>query len=402
MKPNQRSINRVLITGGCGFIGSNLAAHYLEQGKQVVVFDNFSRRGADANAAWLAAGSPRGLSIVVGDVRNYDSLREALHGCELVVHLAAQVAVTSSVEDPREDFQINAVGGFNVLEAARASGADPIVLYASTNKVYGSLSGLELDEYPRSYAFRNRERGVPETFPIDLHSPYGCSKGAADLYALDYARIYGLRTVVFRQSCIYGPRQFGIEDQGWVAHFVISALLGRPITIYGDGKQVRDVLHVRDLIAAFDRAVERIEVSQGQAYNLGGGPQHSISLLAMIALMREELGLRVELGFENWRPGDQKVYVSDVRKAERELGWTPETDVLAGLTELRDWVDANRELFTAGPPKHLAPTAPLEPDGPATVRSTEPHAVPLRRLSDAEGAARRVKAITGELKGPTR
>lgn len=402
MNDNQRQIDRVLITGGCGFIGSNLAAHYLARGMQVVIFDNFSRKGADANAAWLAEGSPSGLSIVVGDVRNFDSLREAMHGCDLVVHLAAQVAVTTSVDDPREDFQINAVGGFNVLEAARASGADPIVLYASTNKVYGSLSGMEVEQHDRRYALSHRPEGIPETFPIDLHSPYGCSKGAADLYALDYARIYGLKTVVFRQSCIYGPRQFGIEDQGWVAHFVISAVQGRPITIYGDGKQVRDVLHVRDLIEAFDRAVDRIEVSRGQAYNLGGGPVNATSLLEMIERMRSELGLKIELHYRNWRPGDQKVYISDVRKAERELGWRPAIDFGVGLAELRDWVGDNQELFTAGPPPHLAQTAPLDSDGPATLRSTHPHAVPLKRLSEAEGAARHVKAITGELKGNPR
>lgn len=394
------AVKRALITGGAGFIGSNLAAHYLSQGIKVVVFDNFSRRGADANAAWLADLDNPGLSIVVGDVRNFDSLREAMHGCDLAVHLAAQVAVTTSVEDPREDFQINAVGGFNLLEAARGSGSDPIVVYASTNKVYGSLSGLEIAEHPKRYAFHDRPLGVPETFPIDLHSPYGCSKGATDLYMLDYARIYGLRTVVMRQSCIYGPRQFGIEDQGWVAHFVISSVLGRPITIYGDGRQVRDVLHVHDLIAAFDRAVERIEVSRGQAYNLGGGPRNATSLLEMVERMRRELGLPVELHYQNWRPGDQKVYISDVRKAEAELGWVPHTDFGAGLRQLRDWVVANQALFEAAQPQTDHPDT-VPQNGVPTVRAQAPdppQAVPLPRLSDAESAARRVQEITGSMK----
>ncbi len=401
MSDQQPNLRRVLITGGCGFIGSNLAAHFLSRGIQVVAFDNFSRKGADSNAAWLAEHYPSGLSVVVGDVRNFDSLREAIHGCDLAVHLAAQVAVTSSVEDPREDFQINALGGFNLLEAARASGSDPIVLYASTNKVYGSLSGIGVVERSQRYEFSERPDGIPESFPIDLHSPYGCSKGATDLYMLDYARIYGLRTVVLRQSCIYGPRQFGIEDQGWVAHFMISALLGRPITIYGDGRQVRDVLHVRDLIDAFERAIDRISVSQGQAYNLGGGPSNATSLLELISRMRKDLGLPVELHYQNWRPGDQKVYVSDIRKAGRELGWAPETAFADGLVELRDWVSENLELFAAQPDP-LAPTAPLQPEGPATLKGTQPHAVPLQKLNDAEHAARRVKEITGSMKEVTR
>ncbi len=225
------------------------------------------------------------------------------------------MAVTHSVTDPREDFEINAVGGFNLLEAVRGYGTDPVILYASTNKVYGELEGAQVLEQPTRYEFDGLEHGISEELPIDLHSPYGCSKGALDLYMLDYARIYGLKTVVFRQSCIYGPRQFGVEDQGWVAHFVISALLGRPITVFGDGKQVRDVLHVRDLITAFEAAVERIEVSQGQAYNLGGGPINTLSLLELIERLEDKLGESLSVSFKDWRPGDQKAYISDIRKA---------------------------------------------------------------------------------------
>jgi len=338
---------RILITGGCGFIGSNLAAHYLAQGHSVAVFDNFSRAGAVSNAAWLEEQGQGRLRLLLGDVREDRELDRAMQGVDLVVHLAAQVAVTTSVVDPRHDFMVNALGGFNVLEAARRCGDDPIVLYASTNKVYGALDGLRMKECPLRYALRDFAHGIPEDYPLDLHSPYGCSKGSADLYMLDYARIYGLRTVVFRQSCIYGPRQFGVEDQGWVAHFMISAVLGRPITIYGDGRQVRDILHVRDLIGAFDLAVERIDVSRGQAYNLGGGPRSGLSLLELIYRLEADLDHPIPLWFEEWRPGDQRVYISDIRKTERDLGWVPQISIEQGLVDLRNWVEHNVELFDA-------------------------------------------------------
>ncbi len=397
MNDSRPEFNRVLITGGCGFIGSNLAKHYLQQGRQVVVFDNFSRRGADANAAWLADQQPDGLSIVVGDVRNFDSLREAVHGCELVVHLAAQSAVGRALDDPREDFQINLVGSFNVLEAARASGSDPIVIYASTHQAYGSLSGLELNEHPDHYAFRDRDDGIPETFPIDLYSPHSCSKGAADLYTLSYARSYGLRTVVFRLSSICGPRHLAAQDQDWAMHYVISTLLEHSITIHGDGKQVRDLLQVRDLIGAFDRAAERIEVSKGQAYNIGGGPTNAVSHLQLADQIRSELGLQPELRFQNRLPWDQKVYISDIRKAERELGWMPRVDWISGLSELYRWARQNRGLFAKAGAETGHPQA-TRPSEPSPLRSTAPHATPLERLSDAERAARRVKEITGEMK----
>ena len=336
---------RILITGGCGFIGSNLAAHYLAKGWEVVAYDNFSRPGAEKNAAWLGDQQNDRLQLIRGDVRDLESLRQAMQGADVVAHLAAQVAVTTSVEDPMEDFLVNALGGMNVLEAARTGGSDPIVLYASTNKVYGGLDHLEVGKATLRYHLPEYPNGIGEDFPIDLHSPYGCSKGACDLYMIDHARIYGLRTVVFRQSCIYGPRQFGIEDQGWVAHFVISAVLGRPITIYGDGRQVRDVLHVKDLINVFDRAIERIEVCAGQAYNLGGGPQNATSLLELVYRLEPILDRAIPLTFDEWRPGDQRVYVSDVRKAEKDLGWEPRTSIGEGLQDLCEWVQENVELF---------------------------------------------------------
>lgn len=337
--------NRVLITGGAGFIGSNLAAYYLGEGWEVIVYDNLCRRGSERNVAWLASLGKPNLTVVTGDIRDYEGLCKAASGADVVYHLAAQVAVTTSVEDPREDFMVNALGTLNVLEAARQAPASPIVIYASTNKVYGSLDDVALVNVKGRYAYRDHDQGISEHFPLDSHSPYACSKGAADQYAQDYARIYGLKTVVFRQSCIYGPHQFGVEDQGWVAHFFISAVLGRPITIYGDGRQVRDVLHVRDLIEAFDRAVERIAVCCGQAYNLGGGPGNAISLLELISRLEAMLDRAIPLTFGDWRPGDQRVYISDIRKARRDLGWEPRITIDDGLKDLRDWVETNKELF---------------------------------------------------------
>jgi CDP-paratose 2-epimerase len=256
--------------------------------------------------------------------------------------MAAQVAVTTSVTDPRTDFEVNALGTFNLLEAARHAGDNPIVVFASTNKVYGGMEDVAIVEQPTRYAYRDLPLGVPETRPLDFNSPYGCSKGAADQYTRDYARIYGLRSVVFRQSCIFGPHQMGVEDQGWVAWFVIAALTGQPITIYGDGKQVRDVLHVDDLIDAYLAAVERIDVTAGQVYNMGGGPDLTMSVWAEFGPMLEKLlGRRIEVGYGDWRPGDQRVYISDIRKAKQELGWAPKIGVHDGLAQLIEWVKAH-------------------------------------------------------------
>lgn len=339
---------RILITGGSGFIGSNMASRYLARGWQVTVYDNFSRPGSEKNGRWLEGHRSDRLRILRRDVRDLTALKAAMQDVEVVAHLAAQVAVTTSVVDPLEDFSINAQGGINVLEAARTCGSDPIVLYASTNKVYGAMEKFPTRDVGLRHELPDFPEGVPEDYPIDLHSPYGCSKGATDLYMLDYARIYGLRTVVFRQSCIYGRRQFGVEDQGWVAHFVIASLLGRPITIYGDGRQVRDVLFIDDLLDAYDLAIERIDVSQGQAYNLGGGPANVSSLLELIYRLEARQDRAITLSFRDWRPGDQKVYVSGIAKAERDLGWRPTTSVADGVEALVQWVEANRMLFADG------------------------------------------------------
>lgn len=338
---------RVLVTGGAGFIGANLVHRLLTQGHEVIIYDNFSRPGCMRNVDWLLmTHGPSALHLVVEDVRNFDILRRVTEGVQRIYHLAGQVAVTTSVRNPRKDFEENALGTFNVLEAARQVGDDPIVIYASTNKVYGGMEHVPIVEEETRYRYANLPHGVPETFPLDFHSPYGCSKGAGDQYTRDYARIYGLKTVVMRQSCIYGYRQFGLEDQGWVAWFVIAALKGRPITIYGDGKQVRDVLFIEDLLDAYDAAVEHIDVAAGQIYNIGGGPENTLSVWAEFGPILEELlGRPIQVSYADWRPGDQRVYISDIRKAQRELGWTPRTPVREGIQKLFEWAKENIHLF---------------------------------------------------------
>lgn len=336
-----------LITGGAGFIGSNYVHRLLHRGEQVTIYDNLSRAGASKNMAWLEDTFGKdGSRLIVGDVADGAHLMEAAEDTDVIVHLAGQVAVTTSVTNPRDDFDANALGTFNALEAARASGRDPVFVYASTNKVYGGMDDVALVEQPTRWRYRDLEHGCPESQPLDFHSPYGCSKGAGDQYVRDYARIYGLRSVVFRQSCIYGPRQFGIEDQGWIAWMTIAAVTGRRITIYGDGKQVRDILHVDDLLDAYDAAVEKIDVAAGQVYNLGGGPGNVMSVWAEFGPILEKLlGDAIPVARSDWRPGDQKVFYADIRKAERELGWIPKIEVEQGVEMLFEWVNKNRSLF---------------------------------------------------------
>ncbi len=326
----------MLVTGGAGFIGSNAAASFLREGWRVRVLDDFSRPGTRANEAWLRSlGSD--LEVLEADVRDAAAVLAATRGADVVLHLAAQTAVTTSVTHPRDDFEVNALGTFNVLEGARAQRRPPLVIYASTNKVYGEMEDLAVVERGGRYAYRDLARGADETRPLDFHSPYGCSKGSGDQYARDYARIYAVPTVVFRQSCIYGPRQFGTEDQGWVAHFVLTAARGGSLTIYGDGKQVRDVLDVDDLLDAFAAAIVRRDALAGHVYNIGGGTERTLSLLELVARIEERLGRRVPLSFADWRPGDQRVYVSDLSLAKRDLGWAPKTDVERGLERLFTW-----------------------------------------------------------------
>jgi CDP-paratose 2-epimerase len=339
---------KVLVTGGAGFIGSNLTHRLVSDGHQVIVYDDLSRLGAEHNVGWLRQEHGEKWTLLQADVRQAGALRQAASDVDAIYHLASQVAVTTSVNDPRHDFEVNALGTFNVLEAARLSGHKPIVLYASTNKVYGGMEDVAVLEHETGYSYRDFPQGIAETYPLDFHSPYGCSKGTGDQYVRDYARIYGLPTVVFRQSCIYGTRQFGVEDQGWVAWFIIAAVTGKPITIYGDGKQVRDVLWVDDLIDLFQAAITRIDVAAGQVYNVGGGPQNTLSVWSELGPMLEELmGRKIDVGWDDWRPGDQRIFVADIAKAEKELGWQPKVTKQQGVRLLYDWVKANKDLFGA-------------------------------------------------------
>ena len=338
---------KVFIAGGAGFIGCNLADAHMERGDEVIVFDNLSRKGTDANLAWLRENHGDRLTFVRGDIRDFDALRAALPArTGRVYHMAGQVAVTTSVVNPREDFEINAFGTFNVLEAVRANAPQAITFYASTNKVYGGMEDIVVVEDTTRYRYRDLPLGIPEDRLLDFHSPYGCSKGTGDQYVRDYARIYGMRTVVFRQSCIYGLRQFGVEDQGWIAHFCIAARLGRPISIYGNGKQVRDVLWIDDLVAAYNAASDHIDVAAGQIYNIGGGPNITMSIWTEFGPMLAKLaGHPILVTYGDWRPGDQPVYISDIRKAEHDLKWTPRVSMPEGVERLWRWIDANPQLF---------------------------------------------------------
>lgn len=335
----------MLIIGGAGFIGINAAQSFASQGWRVSLFDNLSRKGAQSNLDWLR--QRHNVGFAKGDIRDREALERvfAERTYDAVLHLAAQVAVTTSVVNPREDFEINAMGTLNVLEAARQHCPQASLLFASTNKVYGKLEELHVVERDGRYAYAAQDSGVGEGQSLDFHSPYGCSKGAADQYVVDYSRIYGMNGTAFRQSCIYGPRQFGVEDQGWLAWFAIAAVLGKQITLYGDGKQVRDVLHVDDLVRAYALAIDNPDKSRGQAFNTGGGPLHTLSLLELIAMLERQLGKKIAPAFGDWRAGDQKVYVSDISKLEAALGWRPQIAAEDGVARLIDWVSDNRALF---------------------------------------------------------
>ncbi|MBI5365667.1 MAG: SDR family NAD(P)-dependent oxidoreductase [Planctomycetes bacterium] len=343
-----------LVTGGAGFIGANLVHRLLERGDDVVLFDSLARRGAERNVAWLrAAGAGRRLRVVRADLRDPAAVRKLFAGraalpIDAVFHLAAQVAVTTSVRDPRLDFEINALGTFNLLEAARAGGRRPTLIYASTNKVFGEMPDLRVRAGRTRYRPLNYTRGIPETYPLDFHSPYGCSKGAADQYVRDYHRSFGLPTVSFRQSCIYGNRQFGTEDQGWLAWISACALAGRPVTIFGDGKQVRDVLYVDDLVDAYLACAAHIDRAAGRVYNIGGGPQNTLSLLELIALLERLLGRPVACRFGDWRIGDQKFFCCDIARARKEFGWSPKIGVADGVARLVDWLRPQLDVIFAG------------------------------------------------------
>jgi CDP-paratose 2-epimerase len=334
-------MKHILITGGAGFIGVNTAAHYLAKGDKVTIFDNFSRRGTKTNAAWLNKTFPK-VEIITGDVRDEHTVEHVAKGREVIFHFAGQVAVTGSVHNPREDFDTNAFGTFNLLEAVRTSGEKPIIVYSSTNKVYGALEQAHIREEATRYAFVDRPEGIDEMEPLDFHSPYGCSKGAADQYVHDYSRMYDIPTIVFRQSCIYGPHQLGVEDQGWVAWFIIAALRNKPITIYGNGKQVRDILWVEDLMRAYDMSIESIAKTNGQIYNMGGGAGNTISIWKEFEPIIEKLiAKKLHVSYKPERPGDQPIFVANTAKALRDFGWKPTVGVQKGLRLLYTFLEEN-------------------------------------------------------------
>lgn len=338
----------VLIIGGAGFIGHHCALYYLRNGNAVTVVDNLSRNGARANLDTLLSAPPTAgsLQFTHTDVRNAAEMRQIVRNTkpDLVVHQAAQVAVTTSVADPRLDFEVNAVGTFNVLEAIRLESPEAFVVYASTNKVYGGMEDLGVVEEETRFRFKDLPEGVDEFRTIDFHSPYACSKGAADQYVHDYHRIYGLRTAVFRQSCIYGTRQYGIEDQGWLAWFTIAHALQRPVTIYGSGKQVRDVLWVEDLVDAYDKAWKLNKA--GSVYNMGGGRENTLSLLELLSVLEDIEPMGRAPDFGQARPGDQPVYIANATRARDELNWVPTVCPFDGVQKLLNWAMHNKPTIS--------------------------------------------------------
>ncbi|KMO29911.1 CDP-paratose 2-epimerase [Methylobacterium variabile] len=348
----------VLITGGAGFIGANLADALAAEGRDVLIYDALLRPGVEANLAWLKARHPQRIAAVTADVRDAGSLAAAAAEASAVVHLAAQVAVTTSLADPVTDFAVNLGSTVTLLEALRRRADPPPLIFASTNKVYGDLADLTFRRDGEAYVPADPEilaHGIGEERSLDFHTPYGCSKGGADQYVLDYARSFGVPTCVLRMSCIYGPRQMGTEDQGWVAHFLIRALEGRPITVYGDGCQVRDVLDVGDAVAAYRAALARIGAVRGRAYNLGGGPGNAVSLRQVLGAIEAIVGHPLDLAFEGWRAGDQRYYVSDTRRAAADLGLAAPLLWRRGLARLADWLAESRGLRLGGAARQAMP-----------------------------------------------
>ena len=337
----------ILVTGGAGFIGCNIADRLARDGHRVRVYDALARPGVETNLAWLQSNHGDAIDPVIADIRDADRLAAATEGCTAVFHMAAQVAVTTSLVDPLDDFGINIAGTLHLLEALRRRGDKVPLILASTNKVYGDLADIEFPLEGDAYVPADAEiraHGIGEARPLDFHTPYGCSKGAADQYVLDYARSFGLPTAVLRMSCIYGPRQMGTEDQGWVAHFLIRALEGRAITLYGDGYQVRDILDVADAVDAYMAVWRNIDRVSGRAFNLGGGPANAVSLRTLLAHIGALVGREVDLSFEDWRAGDQRYFVADTRAIAAELALAPAKPWRLGVTELAHWLSEARGL----------------------------------------------------------
>lgn len=341
-------MKKFLITGCAGFIGSHLSDYYLKDQALVIGVDDLSRPGSEINLGWIKERHPDNFVFFKEDIRDYRKIEDIFKrykDIEAVMHEASQVAVTTSVVDPRTDFEINALGTFNLLEACRLHATEALFIYASTNKVYGKLDQLAVTEGPRRYEYAGDDLGVNEECPLDFYSPYGCSKGAADQYVHDYHRIYGLRTVVLRQSCIYGTRQYGVEDQGWVAWFIIASLLNKPLTVFGNGKQARDILWIDDLVEAYVRCAQNPETVSGRIYNVGGGPGNVLSLLELIEYLQEEDVLTQTPRFADWRPGDQKLFVCDVAKIFQDIQWQPTVSPRQGVKRIIDWARHHQGLL---------------------------------------------------------
>lgn len=373
MRPADREVPRplahepanerpVLITGGAGFIGCNLANRLLARGERVLILDNLSRVGVERNLRWLRDTHGDRVEAEIADIRDVEAVRRVVRRARQVFHFAAQVAVTTSLEDPAHDFSVNARGTLNLLEAIREQDDPPPLVYTSTNKVYGGLDDVRLAETDGRYEPVDdviRSRGISERRRLDFHSPYGCSKGTADQYVTDYARSFGMKTAVFRMSCIYGPHQYGNEDQGWVAHFLIRALTGSPLMIYGDGKQVRDALFVEDLVDAFLLAQRHMSTISGRAFNIGGGAANTVSLLELLEMIADLHGERPEIAFHDWRVGDQRYYVSDTTQFQQATGWSPKVDVATGVRRLYEWLRQSQP--TAVAPARAAAAARRRP-----------------------------------------
>ncbi len=346
---------KLVITGGAGFIGSHTAEYFARKGNEVTVIDNLSRArllrsGLNMNRNWKYLDSVVKVKKIMGDVSTRPNVLSSVQDCDVVIHTAAQTAVTSSLVDPIMDMQVNLGGTINVLEAARKARSNPFIVFTSTNKVYGdNVNRIPISEDSDSYSFANLHYGVPEDFPIDRtgHTPYGSSKLAADIYVQDYAHTYGLKSVVFRMSCIYGTRQYGVEDQGWVAWFTFAVLAGKPVKIFGNGKQVRDILYVDDLVRGFDAAIVRAKKLKGEVFNIGGGPNNVVSLLQLLDRLEEFTSRRPRITFKDWRSHDQKVYVSDIRKAKTVLGWSPKVTIDDGIQKLVAWARSKSPLQTS-------------------------------------------------------
>jgi len=387
---------RVLITGGAGFIGTNLAHRFLSAKQPVLIFDNLSRPGVERNLQWLRETHGDLVQVEIAGVQDMRALRQAVQGASQVFHFAAQVAVTASLIDPIYDFEVNARGTLNLLEAIRALDDPPPLIFASTSKVYGDLKEVRLQVNDDRYEPQDedlRTHGFSEEWPLNFHSPYGCSKRAACQYVLDYTRTFRLPAAIFRLSCIYGLHQFGNEDQGWVAHFLIRALENLPLTIYGDGRQVRAVLFVEDLVDAFLLARENIKALTGQAFNIGGGPTNTISLLELVELIRELQGRPSRIVFDGWRPADQQYYVSDTTKFWAATGWSPKVGVREGVTRLYQWLLESRHL--SAPPIVSVSELIDERDGhvpgngAANGHVTSKRKSKIKKLFGANGASRR-------------